>query len=59
MFFTITRSLESKDEVKSVTFKDELGITGKKLGSAKNDCGITLIPEYNFCSNYGVGGVGF
>lgn len=59
MFCTKTRSLENKDEIKSITFKNELGIIGKNLGGAKNDCGITIIPKYNFCSNDGVGGIGF
>lgn len=45
--------------MKSITFKNELGIIGKNLGGAKNACGITIIPKYNFCSNDGVGGIGF
>lgn len=36
MFCTKSRSLENKDEIKSITFKDELDIIGKKLGGAKN-----------------------
>lgn len=39
-----TRALENKEEVKSITFKDELKIIGKKLGGAQNDCAITVIP---------------
>ena len=59
MFCTKTVSLENKDKIKSITFKDELNIIGQKFGGAKNDCGITIIPKYNFCSNNGVRGVGF
>ena len=59
MFCTKTISLENKEKIKSITFKDELNIIGKKFGGAKNDCGITIIAKYNFCSNNGVRGVGF
>lgn len=59
MFCTKTRSLKNKDDIKSITFKDEFNIIGKKLGGAKNDCGIAIIPKYNFYSNDRVGGVAF
>lgn len=36
--------LENEEEIKSITFKDELKIIGKKLGGAQNDCGVTIIP---------------
>lgn len=51
MFCIKTRSLENKEEIKSITFKDELKIIGKKLGGAQDDCS-----NYNPC-NAGVGGV--
>ena len=44
MFCIKTRALENKEEIKSITFKDELKIIGKKLGGALNDCVITIIP---------------
>lgn len=50
MFCTKTRNLENKDEIKSVTSKYELDIIEKRLRDAKNDCGITIVPKYNFCS---------
>lgn len=44
MFCIKTRALENKEEIKSITPKDELKIIGKKLGGAQNDCVITIIP---------------
>lgn len=53
MFCIKTRHLENKEEIKSITFKDELKIIDKKLGGAQNDCN-----NYNPCKA-GVGGVVF
>lgn len=44
MFCIKTRTLENKEKIKSITFKDEFKIIGKKLGGAQNDCVITVIP---------------
>lgn len=51
MLCTKSRSLENKGGMKSIIFKDEIDIIGKKHGGAKNDRGITIIPKYNLYCN--------
>lgn len=38
------RALENEEEIKSITFKDELKVIGEKLGGAQDDFGISIIP---------------